>query len=237
MVYGWLKRAVHGLYPPYCLLCSQPNRSGRELCHDCARDLPWNRHACPRCALPMPAENGTLLCGQCLKSPPAWDDAASPLIYDWPLDQLLQRFKFHSDLATGQMLGELLAEFLAAMPDAKPDMIIPVPLHSARLRERGFNQALELAQPVCRRLRLRLDRTSCVRRKHTAAQSTLDARERHRNLHDAFEVRSPFPGAHVAILDDVITTGATVAAISQALREAGAARITAWSLARAVRLR
>lgn len=237
MVYDWFERVGRRLYPPYCLLCSRPSHGASELCADCVRDLPWNRHACPRCALPMPVESGAAFCGQCLKSPPPWDNAASPLIYNWPLDQLLQRFKFHADLATGQILGELLAEFLAAMPGAKPDVIVPVPLHGARLRERGFNQALELARPVSRRLHLHLDSHTCVRRKNTAVQSKLDAHERHRNLRDAFAMRTSMAGAHVVILDDVITTGATMAALSEALREAGAERITVWSLARAARLR
>ena len=235
MVYGWLTRASRRLYAPYCILCSRPSRGRRELCNDCTRDLPWNRHACPRCALPVPAESGAAFCGACLKSPPPWDSAASPLLYDWPLDQLLQCFKFHSDLATGQLLGELLADFLAASSAPRPDVLIPVPLHNARLRERGFNQALELSHPVSRRLQLRLDHRACLRRKNTAAQSKLDARERRRNLRDAFEVRTSLQGAHAGILDDVVTTGATVAALSRALREAGAARITVWSLARAAR--
>ena len=237
MVYGWLKRAQLWLYPPYCLLCSRPSRSRHELCQHCQRDLPWNRHACPRCALPMPAESDAPLCGRCLKSPPPWDSAYSPLIYDWPLDRLLQGFKFQSELATGRLLGELLADFLAASPAPRPDVLVPVPLHSARLRERGFNQALELTRPVSRRLHLHPDNLLCVRRINTAAQSKLDAQDRQRNLRDAFEVCRPVTGAHVAILDDVITTGATVAALSKALREAGAARVTVWSLARAVRLR
>lgn len=236
MVYAWLERLQRRIYPPCCLLCSRPSRGGRELCADCTRDLPWNRHACPRCALPMPGESGTRFCGQCLKSPPPWQSAASPLIYGWPLDQLLQSFKFNGDLAAGQVMGELLAEFLAAAPGLKPEVLIPVPLHHARLRERGFNQALELARPASRRLQLRLDNRICVRRRHTAVQSKLDAAERQRNLRDAFEVRGAITGAQVAILDDVITTGATMTALSHALRDAGAASITVWSLARAVRM-
>lgn len=236
MVYGWLKQIQRWVYPPYCLLCSRPSHSGRELCPDCTHDLPWNRHACPRCALPMPRESGTQLCGRCLKSPPVWDSAQSPLLYAWPLDQLLQRFKFNGDLAAGQVMGELLAEFLAAASTVKPEILIPVPLHGVRLRERGFNQALELARPISRRLRLRLDSRLCVRRKNTAVQSKLDAGERRRNLRDAFMVHGSIHAAQVAILDDVITTGATVAALSRALREAGAASITIWSLARAARM-
>lgn len=236
MVYAWLERIQRRIYPPYCLLCSRPSRSGRELCMDCTRDLPWNRHACPRCALPMPAESGTQLCGQCLKSPPSWESAASPLTYGWPLDQLLQGFKFNGDLAAGQVMGELLAEFLAAEPGSKPEILIPVPLHVTRLRERGFNQALELARPTSRRLQLRLDNRICTRHKHTAVQSKLDARERQRNLRDAFEIRGTITGTRVAVLDDVITTGATVAALSRALHEAGAKSVTVWSLARAARM-
>ncbi|MGH8378347.1 MAG: ComF family protein [Gammaproteobacteria bacterium] len=158
------------------------------------------------------------------------------MLYAWPLDQLLQRFKFHSDLATGRLLGELLADFLAAAPTAKPDLLIPVPLHSVRLRERGFNQALELACPVSRRLRLTIAHDLCVRVKHTQVQSTLDAVERHRNLRDAFVVRSSLQGANVAVLDDVVTTGTTVAVLSKTLRQAGAATVQVWSLARAARL-
>jgi len=237
MVYGWLKQMASDVYSPYCLLCAQRSRTRQELCQDCAHDLPWNRHACPGCALPMPVEARAALCGECLRSPPPWDSAASPLIYAWPLDQLLQRFKFHADLATGRLLGELLAEFLAASPASRPEVLVPVPLHSARLRERGFNQALELARPVSRRLHLHLDNRLCVRRKNTAVQSKLDARERHRNLRDAFEVCHPVSGAHVAVLDDVITTGVTMTALSQVLREAGATQISVWSLARAARLR
>lgn len=180
--------------------------------------------------------SGGQLCGQCLKSPPSWDSAVSPLIYAWPLDQLLQRFKFHHDLATGELLGGLLAEFLAASLTTRPDVLIPVPLHPARLRARGFNQALELARPLQARWQLRVDHNLCIRQKNTAVQSTLDARKRHRNLRGAFTVRQPLDRLHVAILDDVMTTGATMHALAQAVRAAGAARVTAWSLARAVRL-
>ncbi|MGH8280022.1 MAG: ComF family protein [Gammaproteobacteria bacterium] len=236
MVHAWLERVITSVYPAMCVLCSQPSHGSRELCHACARDLPWNRHACPRCALPMPEANHPRLCGRCLKAPPAWDSALSAFQYGWPLDQLLQRFKFHADLATGRLLGELLAEFMAATPGAKPELLIPVPLHGARLRERGFNQALELARPVSRRLRVPLNLSVCVRRKHTPAQSKLDARARRRNLRDAFETRASLAGARLAILDDVVTTGATTAALSMALRAAGAARITVWSLARAAHI-
>ena len=118
----------------------------------------------------------------------------------------------------------------------KPDVLLPVPLHNARLQKRGFNQALELARPVARRLRLPIAENLCVRNKHTAVQSELDAVERRRNLHAAFEVTRSLAGVHVAILDDVLTTGATASALTLVLRQAGAATVQVWCLARAARL-
>jgi ComF family protein len=237
MVYGWLNRLSSWLYAPNCILCSRRCHTHRELCAACARDLIWNRHCCSICAAPMASESGIQRCGQCLKSPPPWDLAISPLLYTWPLDQLLQRFKFNGDLATGRLLGELLADYLAAGLTIKPDLLIPVPLHAARLCERGFNQALELARPVARRLRLHVaNHNVCVRSKDTAVQSKLDAVERRRNLHGAFAIHRPLTSAHVAILDDVLTTGATAATLALALRQAGAASVQVWCLARAARV-
>src|SRR5579863_8106988 len=105
---------------------------------------------------PLPPDIDTPLCGACLKSLPPWDEAKSPLAYAYPLDKLIQRFKFQGDLATGRLLGELLADYLAAGGDGKPDLLIPVPLHASRLKERGFNQAIELARPVAKRLRVKM---------------------------------------------------------------------------------
>ncbi len=234
MVYGWLKQACDLLYSPYCILCGDRGHASRELCAGCLRDLPWNCYACEHCAAPLPPATPGIPCGTCLKAPPPWDRALSPLLYTWPLDRLLQRFKFNGDLATGRLLGGLLADFLAAAA-IKPDLLIPVPLHAMRLRERGFNQALELAQPVSRRLQLAIAQDLCVRTRDTAVQSRLDAAARQRNLRDAFAIRCPLDGAHVAILDDVVTTGATVTALANTVRQAGALQVQVWSLARAAR--
>ena len=234
MVYGRMARLWQLLYNPGCLLCGQRSHSHRELCAICMRELSWNRHCCSVCAAPLPEQSPIRRCGECLKAPPVWDDAYSPLLYAWPLNQLLQRFKFNSDLATGKLLGELLAEYLAAGCSTRPDLLLPVPLHAARLRQRGFNQARELARPVARRLRLSIAHPGvCVRIKDTAVQSKLDAAARHRNLRSAFQVNLSLAGAHLAILDDVLNTGAT--ALATALQQAGAARVQVWCLARAVR--
>src|SRR5690242_9545573 len=220
------------LYPAHCLLCGDQGVRGLELCGACFTELPWNRHACPRCAAALPPDADAGLCGACLKTPPAWDEARSPLAYAYPVDKLIQRFKFDGDLAAGRLLGELLAEFLAA-GEARPDFILPVPLHPARLKERGFNQAMELARPLKKRLKLPVRPGACERVRATEVQSKLDAKERRKNLQDAFAVKESVDGKHIAILDDVVTTGTTVEILAGVLRDAGAARVSVWSVARA----
>jgi ComF family protein len=196
-----------------------------DLCGPCFGELSWNRHACPRCAAPLPPDAEANLCGNCLKALPPWDEAKSPLAYGYPLDKLIQHFKFQGDLAVGRLLGELLAEFLTAGGGARPDFLIPVPLHASRLKERGFNQAAELARTLSKRLKLPVRLDVCERVRATEVQSKLDAVERHKNLKDAFAV--------MQLVDDVVTTGATVAALTRALKDAGAARVAIWSVARA----
>jgi ComF family protein len=220
------------LYPSHCVLCGAKGVGDRDLCADCFAELPWNRHPCPRCAAPLPPDADTPLCGECIKQSPSWDEAKSPLAYGFPVDKLVQRFKFEGDLAVGRLFGVLLAEYLAAGED-RPDCIVPVPLHASRLKERGFNQAVELARPVSRRLKVKVRLDLCERSRATQVQSTLDADERRKNLKDAFTVKAPVQGLHVALLDDVVTTGATAESLAHALREAGARRVTLWSACRA----
>lgn len=220
------------LYPEHCTLCGARGSRGLDLCRACFGELPWNRHPCPRCAAPLPPDIDTPLCGNCIKVLPAWDEARSPLAYAYPVDKLIQRFKFDGDLAVGRLLGELLADYLAAGVD-KPDCIVPVPLHPARLKERGFNQAVELARPVSKRLKIPVRLDLCERVRATEVQSKLDAAERKKNLKDAFAVRESVDGLHIALLDDVITTGTTVEILTRTLRDAGAKAVTVWSVARA----
>jgi len=231
MVYTWLNNLQHHLYPPTCLICGHgAANQTRDLCSACHAALPWQTGACPRCAAALPG--GELLCGACLRRPPPFAAATCALHYRFPVDRLLQHFKFQGQLAAGRLLGELLAERLAARAGPLPAQIVPVPLHPARLAERGFNQAAELARPLVRRLRLTIAHDLCRRVRDTAHQARLAAPERRRNLHGAFDVRGRAP-AHLAILDDIITTGSTVTELARVLRRAGAERIEVWSVARA----
>jgi len=220
------------LYPPHCVLCGDSGSRSLDLCAACFGELPWNRHPCPRCAAPLPPDTDTPLCGECIKQLPAWDEARSPLAYAYPVDKLVQRFKFEGDLPTGRLLGELLADYLAAGSE-KPDCIVPVPLHPSRLKERGFNQAVELARPISKRLKIKVRLDLCERVRATEVQSKLDAAERRKNLRDAFAVTGSVDGLHIAVLDDVVTTGTTLQVLTEALKDAGARRVTVWSVCRA----
>ena len=151
--------------------------------------------------------------------------------YAFPLDRLLPRLKFHRDFAAGRVLARCMVDRLAALP--RPDALIPIPLHRARLRSRGYDQALELARPLARALQLPLLGNALQRNKTTTAQSRLDADARQRNLRGAFVVASgASPPAHVVLIDDVMTTGATLHAAARVLHQAGVRRVDAWVCAR-----
>ncbi|TYT26417.1 ComF family protein [Luteimonas viscosa] len=229
---GWWRRLGIGLCPPRCLACREPAPAGADLCQACQAELPWNRNACPRCAVPLPeAGMADTPCGACQRRPSPLQQAHAAFVYGAPLDRLLPRFKFHRDLAAGRLLADAMATCFATLP--RPGALLPVPLHAGRLRRRGYDQALELARPLARTLRLPLLDGALVRTRATAPQSELDAASRRRNLRGAFAVRggARLP-AHVALVDDVMTTGATLHAAAFALRRAGVARVDAWVCAR-----
>ncbi|MEW6648246.1 MAG: ComF family protein [Pseudomonadota bacterium] len=217
-------------FPSTCLLCGAPGSGGLDLCPGCLHALPWNGAACAVCAAPLP-QPGT--CGHCLQHPPPYQATLTPLLYRPPLDWLVQGFKFNQRLPPGRLLGELLARHLVEHVVAVPDLIVPVPLHPARLHERGYNQALELARPVARRFGIPLAPERVRRTRATATQSLLAAEERRRNVRGAFELVRPLAARHVAIIDDVIATGSTVGELARVLRRGGAERIEVWAVARA----
>ena len=238
-----LTRLAWTLWPACCLACHGPGDDGRELCRDCAATLPWNHSACATCAIPLPAVAASAasrtppaqVCGACLRRAPPLAEARAACVYAAPLDRLLPRLKFHQDLAAGRLLAHLMTDAFAPTAAAwtGPVALLPLPLHRARLRQRGYDQALELARPLARALALPLLSGALRRARDTPPQSRLDAAQRRRNLKDAFAVR---PGValppHVVLVDDVMTTGATLHAAAIALRRAGVARVDGWVCAR-----
>lgn len=220
------------LLPPRCLHCGAPGAAGRDLCADCRDSLPHNACACPRCALPIPQPAPA--CGRCLKRPPPASAALAPFLYADPVDRWLPRFKFARDLAAGRVLAELLLEDprLPTLVDGI-DALVPLPLHRARLGERGYNQALELARPLARALDLRLRQDWLQRVRATAPQTGLDARARRRNLRGAFVADAAMRGQRVLLIDDVITTGSSMLEATRACRRAGAIEVRVLAVARA----
>lgn len=230
---GLRGRLLRALLPARCLLCGGAGEAGRDLCAGCRSDLPRNHSCCARCALPL--AGAAAQCGECLRREPSFSGAWAPFRYGHPLNLLEARFKFRRDLAAGRVLSELLVESARCEPSLPlPQRLLCVPLHASRLRERGFNQALELARPLARALDIPLDLQLLRRVRPTAAQTGLDASERRRNLRGAFAVvESAAIPDHVAILDDVMTTGSTLNECARVLRRAGVGKVDVWALARA----
>ncbi|MBI3903726.1 MAG: ComF family protein [Nitrosomonadales bacterium] len=208
-----------------CLLCGALSRHGLW-CAACDAGLPYLVAAhCPVCALPVPDGR---VCGRCLKQPPHFGRTVAVFAYAFPLDKLMQAFKFNEQL----LLADSFADKLAQRISERPDCVVPMPLHPARLRERGFNQSLELARRVARQLELPLLPHACERIRDTPAQSALKWRERSKNVRKAFVCTQDVAGKHVAMVDDVMTSGASLNELAAALRRAGAREVSAWVVAR-----
>ncbi|WP_291993790.1 ComF family protein [Candidatus Accumulibacter sp. ACC003] len=211
-----------------CLLCAAVSGS-RVICPACEAELPRLPEArCRRCALPT--ANGES-CGRCLAKPPHYDLTLAAFRYDFPLDKLIQSFKYGHRLVLGDYFGQQLAALAAA---SQADLIVPLPLHPSRLRGRGFNQALELARPVSKAWRTPIDARSCRRIRHTAAQADLPWRERAKNVRGAFHCEADFTGQRLLLVDDVMTTGASLNELALTVKRCGAAQVTLLVLARAL---
>ena len=210
------------LFGGSCFLCRGAAR--RLLCAACEADLPHlTMPLCPRCALPSP---GALVCGRCLSESPAYDATRAALAYDFPADALVHALKFRGELA----LAPLLASFLAdKVRGERVDHVVAVPLSIERLRQRGYNQAVEIARHL-RNDALAL--TLCERTRDAPPQIELPYDQRQRNVRGAFRCTRALIGASVAVVDDVMTTGATLHEIARTLKGAGATRVVNWVVAR-----
>jgi len=209
-----------------CLLCGA--EPGPELlCPACVADLPALPESCPRCALPSPAG---AVCGSCLSRPPNFDATLALWRYEFPCDGLVQALKYRARLA----LAGFFARSLASRPLPEVDLIVPMPLHPRRLADRGFNQALEIARGLARHLGRPIAPRGVLRVKDTPPQTALPYEERAKNVRGAFLCKLDLSGASVAVLDDVMTTGATLNELARALKRAGATRVENLVVARTV---
>ena len=236
-----LNTLVELLLPRHCVLCNA--RSEHNLCQGCYTDLPVIRDACFRCAIPLGSlqtnanmeVNQSALCGQCIKRPPAFDHTVAALEYQFPVNVLVRRFKFKRSLACGVVLSDRLSKSVeSAYPDHEnlPECLVPVPLHPLRQFRRVYNQAELIAIDIGKRLGIPVRSQLLRRTSRTRSQPGLTATERRKNLKDAISARK-VGSSHVALVDDVMTTGATVSECASALKKAGARHVSVWVAARA----
>ncbi|MDD1506726.1 ComF family protein [Pseudomonas sp. CNPSo 3701] len=228
-VYNWLK------IKQTCLLCDERVDTRLPLCAECDAELPWLGPHCQVCALPLAVDG--LTCGSCLKRPPPFSRVEAPWRYGFPVDALINRFKHQARWPIGRLLGDLLARHLThafneGLP--KPDLLLPVPLSPKRQRQRGFNQAQLLAEVASHALQIPQRSDWLQRNGDAPAQQKLDAAARRRNLRGAFALRLTAQprGLHLALIDDVLTTGATAQQLARLLMRAGALRVDVYCLAR-----
>ena len=232
-----VRRAARIALPRKRLLCglSCGNLTQDPICSICDAAY-WNepRLRCEACALPLPAlharpgRSGQLLCTACLRTPPPFDATLALADYRPPLERLALGLKFHSRLAVAREFGKRLARAAGDHPacTSPPDILVPMPLAHGRLVARGFNQAWEIARPLARALGVAADPTLMRRVADTAQQSRLDRNARRRNVAAVFRVSHAVTGLHVGLVDDVMTSGATLEAAARALKTAGARRVT-----------
>lgn len=215
-------------WPQPCFLCDAD--SPYTLCPSCVPLLPFQGSACTHCAAAL-AEHLGHICGMCLQSLPQMDYSQALFRYEYPLTHIIRAAKYGRELSLLQQLGELMAQHLDY--PRRPDVVVPVPMHKADLRQRGYNQAVELARCVARQhdLPLSLHDCQCVRRKKV--QASLHAlKDRQRNVRGIFSANSAFADKHVLLIDDVITTGSTVNEVARTLKRAGASSVSVWCCAR-----
>ncbi len=223
------------LLPRDCLLCSAASNNA-VLCPDCNDHLPrLTTQRCPQCALPTPTADR---CGACLKQAPYFDATTAIWQYDFPIDRMIQSLKYSRRLASADFFGAELA-LLAVPPTtllASPlDFILPVPLSAQRLKQRGFNQSVEIARPLARQLGIPLELKNIHRHRDTTPQTTLPWKERAKNIRHAFECHIDLTGKTVLVVDDVMTTGATLNELARTLKAHGAVRVENCVLARALK--
>lgn len=225
------RRMLDLLLPQDCLLCLAPARN-QLLCPACHNDLPWLPKAvCPICALPTVAG---AVCGACLSKPPAFDATLASFRYSFPLDRLIQTLKYRHNLATVEFLATALQQ--TAAPHAMDvDLLLALPLSAQRLAARGFNQSLELARPLAQELQLPLAVAGYSRTLNTPPQARLPWQARQKNIRGAFRCALDLSDKHVVVIDDVMTTGATLNEFARTLKKQGARRVSNWVVARALR--
>lgn len=237
------ERLLDIIYPPRCALCltssQTANKTAIELCEACQKDLQLVTTACFQCGIPLQQTQPEQLCGACLKKTPAYDQVISVYHYQQPLIWLIQQMKFHKKTRIAHLLAQLMSRYIEqSIADeliSVPDAIIPVPLHHKRQHQRHFNQAEELSIVISKSLQKPIDMQYIERHLSSQQQSGLDAKQRKKNIKGIFKItnRKHNQYQHVAIIDDVMSTGSTVNEVAKVLKKSGIKKVDVWVLARA----
>lgn len=219
---------------PVCVLCGTPVDAGADgFCRACREDLPPLPSAmCPGCGA---QSEYAAVCVRCLAKPPAFDVCIAAYSYHYPVDRMIRKLKYQARLDLARALSGPLIELLEPARRAPPECLLPIPLHRARRRRRGFNQAREIALLLARTLAVPVDEQLVHRHKPTAQQFDLRPEHRARNVKDAFSLVKTMSYKHIAIIDDVLTTGATANELARLLKANGAEQVQVWCLARAIK--
>lgn len=223
-----LRRMLDWFLPKRCSLCARRGQS--NFCADCQPLLPWNWLSCEICGAEL-REAG--VCGSCQARPPYYDHSVIPFKYRAPVAGHIQILKYHNQLRYASSLGAMICQHARERLYPLPEVLIPIPLHHKRLRQRGFNQSLEIARAVGKELDIKIEYSSLERIKNTVSQTGLSENQRRKNMRGAFQATRLVPHTHVALLDDVVTTGSTINAAARALKKAGVKTISVWAAAKA----
>ena len=239
-----MKLLFQRLFPPTCVLCESATGRDMDLCQGCEDDLSKNLYCCPRCALPLEQtvaekyQYMELMCGDCQSNPPSFDECLTPFLYQFPLRELILRYKKLATPAIGKTLAQLMARTLADelvrvnANKKTPDYLIPVPTHQLKLKQRGFDHTLLLAREIGQALNIPVIERTAIRGIATAEQKGLSRLQRKKNMRNNFSILTPINAKSVAIIDDVMTTGATANEFAKLLKKQGVDHISVWCLAR-----
>ncbi len=231
---NWLNR-IDSLIPGRCPLCQieiNPVSNQADFCQKCLPLLPTTNQACQQCGIPLKRDD---ICGTCLSSPPSFDRTFTPFLYTLPVSRLIQELKFSARIRLAKPLSKLLCQhLLETKPDSMPDILIPVPLHPKRLSARGLNQSHIIATALSEYLNIPVDTSLVIKSRQTVPQSSLNRKERQKNIRGAFTLSRQPSYQHIGLVDDVITTGSTIEEVSKLFKKNGVNTISVYAIARAL---
>lgn len=219
-------KIINRLLPSHCALCNSVSKI--TTCEPCIHDLPWVKHRCQSCGQGTHAP--IVRCKACQSQPGQVYPRFAPLFYEGTIKKLMWQFKFGDALHLARTFAELL-EYAYPMHEAQPELFLPVPLHPKRMRERGFNQSIQIAKILKQNMGIPYDWRAIERLKYTEPQHLLSQQKRKVNLKEVFHITRPIHASHVAIIDDVITTGETSKVLADLLRQSGVPQVSIWAVA------